>query len=377
LKIIYKKYLTKYLKKYTIKMQKEKKVQKISLFFVSALIFIITACSTTEENMNNNIDLNKYNKDFLEMVEFAIKAPSGHNTQPWKFRINENSIEMLPNFTKSLSIVDGNNRELYISLGCALENLCITAQHLGYNYDIVNQNEQGIIINLSKTSTIIENDLFSQIERRQTNRSIYDNQMIPDETIRYLENVIIPPNTHTYFAKIGESFAGSLIQYILRGNEIQMNNNNFKEELILWMRFNKGEVNRMQDGLAYNAMGFPAIPRFLGEPIVGGYLKPKKQNESDLQKINSSSHLVLLTTENNTVSEWIDLGRTLERILLETTKLNIVNAYLNPPCEIDVLASEMKNTLPINNEYPTIILRIGYAEPMPYSRRINIINVIE
>jgi hypothetical protein len=355
----------------------EKIMMKNTLFSIFVLSFVIMACSTMEENMNNNIDLNRYNRDFLTMVEFAIKAPSGHNTQPWKFKINENSIEILPNFTKSLSVVDGNNRELYISLGCALENLCITAQHLGYNYEIVSQNNQGITINLVKTSSGIVNNLFSEIEKRQTNRSVYKNREIPDETIRYLENIVIQPNTHIYFAKIGESFADSLIQYILRGNEIQMNDDNFKEELILWMRFNKGEIRRTQDGLAYNAMGFPAIPRFMGKPIVSGYLKPNKQNESDLEKIDSSSYLALFTTENNTVNEWIDLGRTLERILLETTKLNMANAYLNPPCEIETLANEMRNGLPINNEYPSIILRIGYADPMPYSPRISVENVIE
>jgi hypothetical protein len=311
------------------------------------------------------------------MVEFAIKAPSGHNTQPWKFRINERSIEVLPNFTKSLPIVDGNNRELYISLGCALENLCITARHLGYNYEIVSQNDQGITINLEKTSSGPENNLFPEIEKRQTNRSIYTNRKIPDETIRYLENIVIQPNTHIYFAKTGKRFTDPLTQYILRGNEIQMNDNNFKAELILWMRFNKGEIRKTQDGLAYNAMGFPAIPRFMGKPIVSSYLRPNKQNESDVEKINSSSHLVLFTTKNNNVNEWIDLGRTLERILLETTKLNIVNAYLNPPCEIEALATEMKNGLPINNEYPVILSRIGYAELMPYSPRINIEKVIE
>ncbi|MDR2192606.1 MAG: hypothetical protein LBO62_07005 [Endomicrobium sp.] len=321
--------------------------------------------------MSGNIDSSEYNKDFLHIAQYAIKAPSGHNTQPWKFKINENSIEILPNFTKSLPAVDESNRELYISLGCALENLRIAARHLGYNYDIAAQNEQGIIVNLVKASSSTENSLYSQIEKRQTNRSVYNNQKIPDETIKYLENIILQPNTQVYFAKIGENFANSLTQYILRGNEIQMNDNDFKDELILWMRFNKREVKKTQDGLAYNAMGFPAIARFLGKLIVGAYLKPDKQNKADLKKINSSSHFLLFTTKNNTVFEWIDLGRTLERILLETTRLNLANAYMNPPCEIEVLANEIKNTLTINNEYPAILLRIGYAQPMPYSHRVS------
>jgi hypothetical protein len=67
----------------------------------------------------------------------------------------------------------------------------------------------------------------------------------------------------------------------------------------------------------------------------------------------------------------------LERVLLETTRLNLANAYLNPPCEIETLANEIQSSLPVNNEYPAILLRIGYAKPMPYSPRKSIEDVIE
>jgi len=70
--------------------------------------------------------------NFYKIINYAIKAPSGHNTQPWFFAIYENSIIITPNFERSLPAVDPNNRELFISLGCAVENLCIAANHYGY-----------------------------------------------------------------------------------------------------------------------------------------------------------------------------------------------------------------------------------------------------
>lgn len=69
------------------------------------------------------------------MVEYAIKAPSGHNTQPWLFRINENNIEIHPNFDRALPVVDFDNRELFTAWD-ALENLCITALEKCYDYDV-------------------------------------------------------------------------------------------------------------------------------------------------------------------------------------------------------------------------------------------------
>ena len=38
--------------------------------------------------------------DCLFLIEQAVKAPSGHNTQPWTFRIKETEIDILPDFTK-------------------------------------------------------------------------------------------------------------------------------------------------------------------------------------------------------------------------------------------------------------------------------------
>ena len=63
-----------------------------------------------------------------ELVRYATLAPNGHNTQPWKFVIKENAIEIHPDLTRYLPAVDPNERELWISLGCALENLIVSAR---------------------------------------------------------------------------------------------------------------------------------------------------------------------------------------------------------------------------------------------------------
>lgn len=58
----------------------------------------------------------------LELLRYATLAPSGHNTQCWKFRIEQNSMLLLPDFSRRTPIVDPDEH-LFVSLGCALENL--------------------------------------------------------------------------------------------------------------------------------------------------------------------------------------------------------------------------------------------------------------
>ncbi|MHC1702866.1 MAG: nitroreductase [Tenuifilaceae bacterium] len=325
------------------------------------------------------LNLNAQDQDLLKMVQYATMAPSGHNTQPWIFTILESSIEIRPDFSNSLPIVDSNNRELYISLGCATENLCITANELGYetNYSVEldSNNHHFIRVKISKGNPS-KNYLFGEIEKRQTNRSEYTNRIIMPSTIKELKRLSESEGVKVRFYENDSNDFLILKDHVAQGNAVQMKDAAFKKELLSWIRFNKKEVTKQQNGLTYEVMGTPATPTFLGRLIVKSFLKPNKQNKGDMKKISSSSHLVLFTIEQNNPENWILLGRILERFLLETTRLGIACAYLNQPCEVEAIAKSMQSKLQINNEFPAILLRIGYSNPLPYSPRKELDRVV-
>lgn len=331
--------------------------------FKSLLVAVSSLCTFNAEAQNT---------DFLEMVKYAVKAPSGHNTQPWKFRLMRSSIEVYPNFAYALPAVDPDNREMYISLGAAVENLCIAANHLGYSStpSIKKEHEGTFKINIDlHKDTVTKDPLFSQIEKRQTNRSVYNGQLISEDTIDIIKRIRPEDNIAFYLFKKNDVCFNSLELEVENGNRIQMNDDAFKDELKNWIRFNDGQAEEAGDGLTNRVMGSPAVPGFLGKFIIGFFLKPEKQNKADIEKIESSSHFVLFTIKNDIPEEWISLGRSLERFLLKTTELGLANAYMNQPCEIPELSNRIRTNLPINNEYPVLLLRIGYSHAAAYSHR--------
>ena len=307
--------------------------------------------------------------DFIQIASYASKAPSGHNTQPWKFHITDSTITVLPNLDVALPVVDRNNRELFISLGCAVENLCIAASYFGYTTHIIECSIEAIILELTKNALTIEDSLFHQIEKRQTNRNIYNGNKISDGILQQLQSIPKENGIQFYFTEINTPFANTITQYIMKGTEIQMADIAFKNELLSWMRFNKKQVEATHNGLSYLVFGNPPLPRILARPIVSLFLKPNAQNKSDRKKIDSSSHFVVCATQRDTIEEWINLGRTLQRFLLKVTEIGISYAFLNQPCEVAALAFDLREKLPVNKEHPTLIMRIGYAKQIPYSPR--------
>lgn len=305
------------------------------------------------------------------MIGYAIKAPSGHNTQPWLFRIREEEsmIQIIPDMTRELPVVDKEHRELFISLGCATENLCIAARDMGYEPTVIINEQNNINVSLKELTVVIPEPLCPQIEKRQTNRSIYDSRTISAETMRELEAVPMEKHVHSYSFMNHTDVFKVFLGYVVHGDLLQMGYMEFVDELKKWMRYNKKHSEAMNDGLSYAVFGAPNLPKFISRYIMGLFLNIRTQARDNIQKLNSSSHLFLLTTDNNTIIEWINLGRSLQRLLLTMTEKGIANAYANQPCEEESLATDLRKEMGLDGEYPTIIMRIGYAKPMPYSRR--------
>jgi nitroreductase len=77
------------------------------------------------------------------LLRYAILAPSVRNTQPWAFSVQGNRIHLIADFRKTQPVADPDRRELYISIGCALENLLVAAEHFGLGHGIAYFPERG------------------------------------------------------------------------------------------------------------------------------------------------------------------------------------------------------------------------------------------
>jgi hypothetical protein len=66
------------------------------------------------------------------LVGYAILAPSTHNTQPWRFVVTADRIELWSDPSRLLPQIDPEQRQLFMSCGAALMNLRLAIRRFGH-----------------------------------------------------------------------------------------------------------------------------------------------------------------------------------------------------------------------------------------------------
>jgi hypothetical protein len=313
--------------------------------------------------------------EIRKIIEYGTKAPSGHNTQPWKFVSKENEIQIHPDFNRALPIVDTDNHALYISLGCAAENIVLAAKNMGFDsrLDLLQNKERTdyIKIVLIPNDSIKTDDLFNYIDSRQVTRNEYTSTKIPSEDVDKLIKSFNFKGINMMVFMTSEEMK-ELEPFIIEGSNLQFQNKAFVNELVSWIRFSKKEVVKKKDGIWHASMGMPSTGRFIGNVIMKHFVSEKSEAKRWHKMVHASAGFVLFTVRKNDVEHWVNLGRAFQRFGLTATKLNINHAHVNMPCEELSVRNKMKLKLGLENVYPLLLIRLGYSNKMPYSFRRNI-----
>ena len=314
----------------------------------------------------------------LTLVEHAVRAPSGHNTQPWIFSLSEQTIEIRPDKSRRLPVVDPDDHALYISLGAALENLRIAARQRGLEPDteyFPPNAPDSLVVHLTRRDQPVDADWFRAIPERQSTRSTYDGRAILPADLRMLEQASEQDGVaFRLFTAKGE--VDAVTELVNEANRRQMNDVAFVQELIDWVRFSRREVNARGDGLFGPVMGMPAVPRWLGAPIMKALLRPEPQARQAERLIRSSGALMLFVAAKHDRQHWVKLGQSFERVALEATVRGIRQAHLNMPCEVPEVRRQFGEYLGLADEEPLLMLHIGYGPLMPRSPRRPVAAVI-
>ena len=297
------------------------------------------------------------------ILSAAIAAPSGHNAQPWKFKLlDEASILVVPDKSRSLSAIDPIDRELFISLGCVVENMCVAAAAFGMKATVECKGESGVLVSFVRAESVGVSPLFEAIYRRHTNRNMFDGTGLSAAEIKELSAY-----GGSMFAR-GSAQFDAVIDGINRANCDIYGNRMKKNELGKWIRYNRREADNERGGIGYDVLGVPNMPAWISRAATSVALNASMQSRADIKKLQTSPYVVAFAA-NNDIEGWIGCGRKLQGFLLTATLLDVACAFIGAPCEVEQVASELTSRLQSQSRLQ-VLLRIGHsAPPLAYSRR--------
>jgi hypothetical protein len=313
-----------------------------------------------------------------DFVRFATLAPNSHKTQPWKFRLGDDTVDVIPDFSQRTPVVDPDDHHLYVTLGCAVENLVVAANASGRPADVAIRDEGAdgtwIRVAFGRGATS-DTALRDAIPARQSTRSVYDGRPLSGDEVRELERAAARPGVDVVFITERTDLDNAL-EFIVAGNNAQVDNPAFVRELKAWIRFNPSAALETGDGLFGKCTGNPSVPDWLG-PIVFDLAFRKGAEEKKLGKqLRSSAGLAVFAADAEGPAGWINAGRSFERFALRATALGIRHAHVNMPVEVPSVRPAFADWLGMPGRRPDLVVRFGRAVAMPMSVRRPLDDVI-
>lgn len=304
-----------------------------------------------------------------ELIRYATLAPSGHNTQCWRFRIAEDAISILPDLTRRTPVVDPDDHHLYVSLGCAAENLSLAARALGMQGEVSFHAEGAGEVRVTLAPCQPEvSPLFDAIPARQCSRTDYDGSPIADEQLYLLQAAGTGQGVSISLLTEKKAIE-NVLEYVLLANGRQIGNRAFRQELETWIRFGDQEAITAGDGLFARSMGSPPTPRWLGRWLFRALLRQGAENAKVARQVRSSAGIAVFISQADDQAHWVEAGRCYQRFALQATTLGICNAFINQPVEEASVRPAFAEALGIVGGRPDLVVRFGRGKAMPRSLR--------
>lgn len=302
-----------------------------------------------------------------DLVRHATLAANGHNTQPWRFRALEGAIDILPDLSRATPVVDPDDHHLFVSLGCAAENLAIAAAATGRPGE-VHVDPEGRVRFAYSEGPERTDPLSAAIPMRQSTRADYDGRAVPAAGIGALLKAAEVPGVRLVLLT-ARARIDPLRDLVVAGNDVQMRDPAFMAELRQWLRFNPRAAMATGDGLFAACTGNPVLPGALGGLAFDTFFNAGTENDRYARQIDGSAGIAVFLGEREDRAHWIAVGRACQRFALAATGLGLKHAFVNQPVEVARLRPELAALVGEPGVRPDIVMRFGYGPELPFSFR--------
>lgn len=303
-----------------------------------------------------------------ELVRCATLAANSHNTQPWRFALAPARIDIVPDLARRTPVVDPDDHHLWISLGCAVENLVLAAAAFGRHAQVDLDGDATRVRVALAPMAPARSLLFDAIPQRQCTRGLYDGAALSATDLRALETAAARPGVRLRLLT-ARSELDTVLDFVRRGLDVQVRDPAFAAELKQWIRFSERDALATRDGLFARCSGNPSAPAWLGRLLFDLFFTPRLEQNKAHRLLRSSAAVAVFAAEDAGPPHWLEVGRACQRLMLMATPLAIRAAFINPPVEVPALRAPFARAVGLGATRPDLALRLGRGPLMPRSLR--------
>lgn len=291
----------------------------------------------------------------------ATRAPSIHNTQPWRFRWDGHTFELHADTQRGLSAADPEGRELVLSCGAALFNLRLALRKLGFDNRVTllpSPSQPRLLARIGvepgQPADVVTRRMYAAMTRRHTHRGEFEDRPLSAGLAVALQQAAAEEGASLLY--VHDPGQRHRVLHIARAAERQFAaDERVRAEIAAWTPA-PGAGRR--DGVPSTA--YAAEPTALVDDLPGrdfdlgrgyGGIEPAEQPPGGLAVLISPRDLQV---------DWLQAGQALEHVLVIAAERSAYAAMHSQAIEIPNLRDEIRREL-CTSGYPQILLRFGYA----------------
>ncbi|MEE1786660.1 hypothetical protein PUR71_27715 [Streptomyces sp. SP17BM10] len=312
-----------------------------------------------------------------KLVSAAVAAPSIHNTQPWRFRLEPatSTLEVRADRNRAVPAADPQGRAMHISVGAAVLNLRVAARHLGWAPEVrllPDPAEPDLFASVELDTAASapapgSERLYGAIWRRHSSRAPFTDEAVPAVVLDELVTAAHAEGAGLHLPDHEES--ARLLRLTAEAERRNTTDEAQRTESRTWIRTG--------DAPPY---GIPVGA--LGPQDVAGHVPMR-----DFSAIHAAEHqapvlfeheprIAVLGTDHDTPTDWLRAGLALERLLLTATVHGVRASLLHQAMEWPNLRWETRDPRD-RPGYVQMLIRLGYGPEGAPTPRLAARDVLE
>lgn len=291
------------------------------------------------------------------LIDAAASAPSIHNTQPWRFKVTGDVIEVHGDPDRMLGVADPQGRALHLSCGAALFNLRLAGRIMGSKTLVWPLPDPGgeptllasVQLAEGRPPTAWEREMFEAIRLRHSSRAPFSDRPLPEPV-----QIALEQEAGFEFAllrMLSAPDAAVVLRLAAAADSKLATHFDHRVELERWI------ATTGDDGVPASALG--SRPDRVPAPVRDlGYASPGAERPAG--SFEQLPQLAVLSTARDEPGDWLRAGQALQRVLLTATRYGVATSLLYQPIELRDVEHRADGWWPWP-ECPQIIIRFGYG----------------